>query len=109
MDIDEYAGSLVEELTEDAQALGCEDELRHILVVIRYGTGADRQIDHYRLRRLEGDSEEKALQAGGGPRGRGNRTRTGYPDRRVTRTYPPVTGPQCLPRYSTGTISGKPE
>ena len=63
VDIDEYAGSLVEELTEDAQALGCEDELRHILVVIRYGTGADRQIDHYRLRRLEGDSEEKALQA----------------------------------------------
>ena len=63
LDIDEYAGSLVEELTEDAQALGCEDELRHILEVIRYGTGADRQIDHYRLRRLEGDSEEKALRA----------------------------------------------
>ncbi len=63
VDIDEYAGSLVEELADDARALGCEGELRHILDVIRYGTGADRQIDHYRLRRLEGDSEEKALQA----------------------------------------------
>ena len=63
LDIDEYAGSLVEDLTEDAQALGCEAELAHVLDVIRYGTGADRQIDHYRLRRLEGDSEDEALRA----------------------------------------------
>ena len=52
---------VVEELAEDAQALGCEAELRHALDVIRYGTGADRQIDHFRLRRLEGDSEPEAL------------------------------------------------
>lgn len=63
LDIDEYAGALVEELSGDARALGCEDELRHILDLIRYGTGSDRQIDHYRLRRLEGDSEEEALRA----------------------------------------------
>lgn len=62
-DIDEYAEALVEELSDDALALGCEDELRHILDLIRYGTGSDRQIDHYRLRRLEGDSEEEALRA----------------------------------------------
>ena len=61
MDIDELAHSLVAELAEDAQALGCEAELRHALDVIRYGTGADRQIDHFRLRRLEGDSEPEAL------------------------------------------------
>ncbi len=61
MDIDELAHSLVAELDEDAQALGCEAELRHALDVIRYGTGADRQIDHFRLRRLEGDSEPEAL------------------------------------------------
>ncbi len=60
-DIDEYAEALAENLSEDAQALGCENELRHILDLIRYGTGSDRQIDHYRLRRLEGDSEEEAL------------------------------------------------
>ena len=62
-DIDEYAEALVENLSEDAQALGCENELRHILDLIRYGTGSDRQIDHYRLRRLEGDTEEEALRA----------------------------------------------
>ena len=45
------------------QALGCEDELRHALSIIREGSSADRQIDHYRLRRLEGDSEPEALRA----------------------------------------------
>ena len=63
MDIDEYAEALVEQLTGDAEALGCENELRHLLDLIRFGTGSDRQIDHYRLRRLEGDSEEEALRA----------------------------------------------
>ena len=63
VDIDEFAGSLVEELADDARELGCETELAHVTDVIRYGTGADRQIDHYRLRRLEGDSEEEALRA----------------------------------------------
>ena len=62
-DIDEYAEALVEELSDDARALGCEDELRHIVDLIRFGTGSDRQIDHYRLRRLEGDTEEEALRA----------------------------------------------
>lgn len=60
-DIDELAHALVEELADDARALGCESELRHALDVIRNGTGADRQIDHFRLRRLEGDSEPEAL------------------------------------------------
>ena len=63
VDIDEFAGSLVETLAADARALGCESELAHVNDVIRYGTGADRQIDHYRLRRLEGDTEEEALRA----------------------------------------------
>lgn len=60
-DIDELAHTLVDDLAEDARALGCEPELRHALNVIRNGTGADRQIDHFRLRRLEGDSEPEAL------------------------------------------------
>ena len=61
MDIDELAHSLVDDLAEDARALNCEPELRFALNVIRNGTGADRQIDHFRLRRLEGDSEPEAL------------------------------------------------
>ncbi len=63
VDIDEFATRLIEELAEDARALGCEAELQHVLHIIRYGTGSDRQIDHYRLRRLEGDSEPEALRA----------------------------------------------
>ena len=63
VDIEDYATRLVDNLAEDAQALGCEDELRHVLTIIRDGSAADRQIDHYRLRRLEGDSEEEALRA----------------------------------------------
>ena len=61
VDIDEITAALVEELAADARALGCEPELRRAITIIREGTGADRQIDLYRLRRLEGDSEAQAL------------------------------------------------
>ena len=61
VDIDDYAAALVDELADDARALGCEAEVRRALDIIREGTGADRQVDLYRLRRLEGDSEEQAL------------------------------------------------
>ena len=61
IDIDDYAAALVETLADDARALGCEAEVRRALTIIREGTGADRQIDLYRLRRLEGDDEAEAL------------------------------------------------
>ena len=61
MDIDDWTAELVEALAGDARALGCEAELRHALAIIREGTGADRQIDLFRLRRLEGDTTEEAL------------------------------------------------
>ena len=61
VDIDDYAAALVDELADDARALGCESELRRALDIVREGTGADRQVDLYRLRRLEGDSEDQAL------------------------------------------------
>ena len=61
VDIDDYTTELVEELADDARALGCEAEMRHALAIIREGNGADRQVDLYRLRLLEGDSEEEAL------------------------------------------------
>ena len=63
VDIEDYAAALVEQLTDDARALGCEPELRHVLGIIRDGSGADRQIDHFRLRRLEGDTDEEALRS----------------------------------------------
>ena len=61
VDIDDYAAALVETLADDARALGCEAEVHRALTIVRDGTGADRQIDLYRLRRLEGDSEAEAL------------------------------------------------
>ena len=63
VDIEDYAAALFENLAEDAQALGCQDELRHALSIIHEGSAADRQIDHYRLRRLEGDDEQEALRS----------------------------------------------
>ena len=63
VDIEDDAARLVEDLTDDARALGCEAELRHVLTIIQEGSGADRQLDHFRLRRLDGDTEEEALRA----------------------------------------------
>ena len=63
MDIDDYARELVQGLADDANALGCEAELQHILEIVREGSGADRQVDLFRLRRLEGASHDEALTA----------------------------------------------
>ena len=62
-DIADYAVELVDELAEDARALECEAELNHALSIIRDGSSADRQVDLFRLRRLEGDTEAQALRA----------------------------------------------
>jgi len=63
VDIQDYTAKLVEEIAGDAQVLGCENEVRHALTIIREGAGADRQVDHYRLCRLEGATKEEALRA----------------------------------------------
>ena len=52
---------LVETLSNDARALGCEGQLRHALDIVSNGGSADRQTDHYRLRLLEGDTNDQAL------------------------------------------------
>ena len=61
IDIDDYAADLVDDLAADARALGCEAELHRALAIIREGAGADRQLDLYRLRLLEGDTAQQAL------------------------------------------------
>ena len=63
VDIQDYAARLVGELANDARDLGCEDEARRSLAIIHDGSSADRQLDHFRLRRLEGDTPEQALRA----------------------------------------------
>ncbi len=61
VDIQDYLAELIEELAADARALGCEPELRYAMTIIREGTSADRQLDLYQLRCLEGDTHEEAL------------------------------------------------
>ena len=63
IDVGDHAALLVEELAEDAAALECEEELSHALRIVQEGSGADRQVDHYRLRRLEGDDHDQALRS----------------------------------------------
>lgn len=63
IDIAEEVETLVEELAGDARALGCEAELGHSLSIVREGASADEQIDLFRLRRLEGATEQQALRA----------------------------------------------
>ena len=63
IDIEEFVAQLVSDLAEDAAALDCEQELQRVTEIIRLGTGADRQIDLFRLRRLEGDTIPQALRA----------------------------------------------
>ena len=61
IDIADNVARLVDDLSADAQALGCENELHHTLDIIREGAGADRQIDCYRLTLLDGATTEEAL------------------------------------------------
>ena len=61
VDIEDTVTDLVEELASDARALGCEAETHRAFAIIREGTSADRQVDLFRLRRLEGDTEEVVL------------------------------------------------
>ena len=61
VDIDDFVAGIVEELAEDARELGCEPEIRRTRTIVREGTGADRQLDLYRLRRHEGDTVDEAL------------------------------------------------
>ena len=63
MDIDDYARGLIEQLAEDARALGCEKELHRVSEIIRDGSSADRQVDHFRIHRLDGATEIEALRA----------------------------------------------
>ncbi len=62
-DIGDIVHWLTAQLAEDARALECEAELQRLDTIIRNGSSADRQMDLFRLRRLEGDSEQQALVA----------------------------------------------
>lgn len=61
VDIEDLTAEIIEELIDDARDLNCESEVRHAQTIVREGTSADRQLDLFRLRQLEGDTVEEAL------------------------------------------------
>ena len=62
-DILELVTSLIEDVQEDAEALDCVDDLENAIGIINGGSSADRQMDHFRRQKLEGDTEEEALRS----------------------------------------------
>lgn len=48
---------------EDAEALGCEEEVSHVLSILERGTSAHRQLKTYEIAQAAGKSNEESLQA----------------------------------------------
>ena len=60
-DIDDVLSRLLSELHEDAEALDCVNDIEHAKDIVKNGTGADRQLDLYRLAKLNHKSSHEAL------------------------------------------------
>ena len=54
LDIADATRALIDDVADDARALDCEDEVRRATAIIDEGNSADRQVDLWRLCRLEG-------------------------------------------------------
>lgn len=63
VDIADCVEALVEDVAEDARALGCEEDLRRISAILYDGPSADRQIERYHVCRMEGADHREALSA----------------------------------------------
>jgi len=59
----ELLDELIDMYAEDAQALGCEAEVRHAQTILERGSSADRQIATYDTARANGASDEAAMKA----------------------------------------------
>ena len=63
VDLVDYVDELLDMLSADAAALDCQKEVAHVRNIIREGSSADRQLDHFRLCRLDGAGVEEALRS----------------------------------------------
>ena len=61
VDISDAVERILEMVTGEAVALGCENDVLHVRKILTEGSSADRQIDHFNLRLLEGDTTHAAL------------------------------------------------
>ncbi len=63
LDIADATRALIDDISDDARALDCEDEVRRATAIIDEGNSADRQVDLWRLCRLEGMDHMDAFRA----------------------------------------------
>ncbi len=63
IDISDAIERILIMVSGEAKALGCQKEVQHAHNILRDGSSADRQIDHFLLRKLEGDSIGDALRS----------------------------------------------
>ena len=63
VDLVDYVDELLDMLSADAAALDCQKEVAHVRNIIREGSSADRQLDHFRLCRLDGAGVREALRS----------------------------------------------
>ena len=61
IDIADCIEKLMEEVADDARALGCEEELCRIGAILHDGSSSDRQLERYSLCRLDGADHREAL------------------------------------------------
>ena len=63
VDFPELLGELMDMVSEDAQALGCTDELAHLTTILETGTSAHEQCAVYEAAKGVGASDEDALKS----------------------------------------------
>ena len=61
VDIADAIERIIEMVADEAVALGCESDVFHARKILAEGSSADRQIDHFNLRKVEGDTPHEAL------------------------------------------------
>ena len=80
LDIADAVRALIDDLADDARALGCEDELRRATTIIDKGNSADRQVDLWRLCQVDGMDQRDAFRVVVDHVIRETRDGTGLPD-----------------------------
>ena len=60
---DELLDEMLGLIAEDAEALGCEEEIGHIRAILSRGTSVLRQLKTYEISRAAGDDTDAALRA----------------------------------------------
>ncbi|NNC75800.1 MAG: carboxylate-amine ligase, partial [Acidimicrobiia bacterium] len=63
VDYKSLVDELIELVREDAEQLGCVDEIEHARTIVRRGTSADSQLATYQRALAKGASDQEALEA----------------------------------------------